>query len=140
MTNEERWRAYVLAYDVEVSQEDVEEELYRVRADMKHRMVYAQMSGGEPHPFPEMELAEQTDALMEAAVFEVKESLVLKDLAAKVDVTVTKEELLAEAEAIAAREGSTLDMLRRFFGEDFALLERDVRDRKIRDWAVGQQG
>lgn len=140
MTNEERWRAYVLAYDVEVSQEDVEEELYRVRADMKHRMIYAQMSGGELHPFPEMELAEQTDALMEAAVFEVKEPLVLKELAAKVDVTVTKEELLAEAEAIAAREGSTLDMLRRFFGEDFALLERDVRDRKIRDWAVGQQG
>jgi tRNA-binding EMAP/Myf-like protein len=47
--NEEAWRRYVLAYDIEVAQEDVEEELYLIRADMKHRMVYAQMMGEESH-------------------------------------------------------------------------------------------
>ncbi len=136
--SEERWRAYVLAYDVEVAQEDVEEELYRVRADMKHRMVYAQMTGAETHLFPEMELDEQKDALMEAAVFEVKEPLVLKDLTKKLDIVVTPEELLAEGEAIAERQNSTLDEVKRFFGKDLAFLERDVRERKIRDWACGQ--
>ena len=136
--NEEAWRAYVLSYDIEVSQEDVEEELYLIRADMKHRMMYAQMAGGEAHPFPEMELAEQTDALMEAAVFEVKEPRVLKDLAAKLDVSVTPAELEAEGEAIAQRQNSTLDEVKRFFGEDLALLERDVREHKIREWACGQ--
>ncbi len=73
-----KWHRYVLAYGIEVPREEVEEELYLIRADMKHRMMYEQMSGGAPHPFPEMELEEQADALLEAAVFEVKEPLVLK--------------------------------------------------------------
>ena len=136
--DEARWRAYVLAYDVEVAQEDVEEELYRVRADMKHRMIYAQMTGVESHPFPEMELEGQKDALVEAALFEVKEPLVLKDLTRKLDIAVTPEELLAEGEAIAERQNSTLDEVKRFFGKDLTFLERDVRERKIRDWACGQ--
>ena len=138
--SEEAWRAYVLAYDIEVAQEDVEEELYRIRADMKHRMVYAQMTGAESHPFPEMELEKQKDALVEAAIFEVKEPLVLKDLTRKLDVTVTPEELLAEGEAIASRQNTTIDEVRRFFGRDLAFLERDVRERKIRTWACGQRG
>ena len=136
--SEEAWRAYVLAYDIEVPQEDVEEELYRVRADMKHRMIYAQMTGAETHLFPDMELEEQKDALVEAAVFEVKEPLVLKDLTKKLDFTVTPEELLAEGEAIARRQNSTLDEVKRFFGQDLACLERDVRERKIRIWACAQ--
>lgn len=137
--DEAAWRAYVLAYDVEVSQEDVEEELFRIRADMKHRMMYAQMSGEEAHLFPDAELAEQTDALMEAAVFEVKEPLVLKDLTKKLDVQVTADELLAEGEAIAKRQNSTLDEVKRFFGQDLAFLERDVRENKVRLWATSQQ-
>ena len=66
--NEEAWRRYVLAYDIDVAQEDVEEELYLIRADMKHRMVYAQMMGEESHPFPDLELEQQKDALVEAAI------------------------------------------------------------------------
>ena len=136
--NEETWRRYVLAYDIEVKQEDVEEELYIIKQDMKHRMIYDQMSGGEMHPFPDMELEEQKDELLEAAVFEVKEPLVLKDLAKKHDFPVTHEELLAEGEAIAKRQNSTLDEVKRFFGKDLAFLERDVRENKIRAWACEQ--
>ena len=137
--DEQAWRAYVLAYDIDVPQDEVEEELYRIRADMKHRMMYAQMSGEAAHPFPDMELADQTDALMEAAVFEVKEPRVLKALAKELDVTVSPEELLAEGEAIARRQGSTLDQVKRFFGQDLALLQRDVRENKIRAWACAQK-
>ena len=136
--DENAWRAYVLAYDIEVPKEDVEEELYRIRVDMKHRMMYAQMSGAETHRFPEAELAEQTDALMEAAIFEVKETLVLKDLTKKLDIQVTAEELLAEGEAIAQRQNTTLDQVKRFFGQDLGFLERDVRENKIRAWACTQ--
>ena len=136
--NEDKWRSYVLAYPIEVPREDVEEELYIIRSDMKHRMIYEQMSGGEMHPFPEMELEEHKDELLEAAVFEVKEPLVLKDLAKKLEITVTPEELLAEGEAIAKRQNSTLDEVKRFFGKDLAFLERDVRENKIREWACEQ--
>ena len=139
MTNrDEKWRRFVLDYDIEVPKEIVEQEYRLVRADMKHRMMYAQMSGGESHVFSDMELDAQDDEIREAALFEAKEMPVLRDLAKRLDITVTPDELLAEAEAIARRQGSPVDELRRFFGEDLSLLERDVRDNKIRAWACGR--
>ena len=136
--NDVTWRAYVAAYDIEVPEERIEREYEMVRADMKHRMMYAQMSGGETHLFPDMELAEMEGDLREAALFEAKEPLVLRDLTKKFDVVVTPEELLAEAEAMAKRQSTTVDEIKRFFGEDLSLLERDVRENKIRAWACAQ--
>ena len=136
--NDVTWRAYVAAYDIEVPEERIEREYEMVRADMKHRMMYAQMSGGETHLFPDMELAEMEGDLREAALFEAKEPLVLRDLTKKLDVVVTPEELLAEAEAMAKRQSTTVDEIKRFFGEDLSLLERDVRENKIREGACKQ--
>ena len=132
------WHDYVEAYDIEVPAERIEEEYTLIRADMKHRMMYDQMSGGEMHLFPNVELAEQEDELRAAALFEAKEPLVLRELTKKLDFGVTYEELLAEAKAMAKRQNTTVDELKRFFGDDLALLERDVREGKIRDWACGQ--
>ena len=136
--DEARWRAYVAAYEIEVPEERIEQEYQLVRADLLHRMTYAHMTGVETHIFPQMELSEQEDELRAAAVFEAKEPLVLRDLASRLEVAVTPEELLAEAEAMAARQATTVDELKRFFGEDLHLLERDVRERKIRTWACAQ--
>lgn len=132
------WHEYVEAYDIDVPAERIDEEYKLIRADMKHRMIYDQMSGGNVHLFPDAELDEQEDALRAAALFEAKEPLVLRDLTKKLDIAVTYDELLAEAEAMAKRQGTTVDELKRFFGEDLALLERDVRENKIRDWACEQ--
>ena len=136
--NENKWRSYVAAYDIEVPEERIEQEYEMVRVDMKHRMMYAQMSGGETHLFPDLELAQMEDELREAALFEAKEPLVLRDLTNKLDVTVTPDELLAEAESMAKRQNTTVEEIKRFFGEDLKLLERDVRENKIRAWACSQ--
>lgn len=136
--NENKWRSYVAAYDIEVPEERIEQEYEMVRVDMKHRMMYAQMSGGKTHLFPDLELAQMGDELREAALFEAKEPLVLRDLTNKLDVTVTPDELLAEAEAMAKRQNTTVEEIKRFFGEDLKLLERDVRENKIREWACTQ--
>lgn len=132
------WRQFVLAYDIEVPESAVEEELHTIKMDMRHRMRYEQMAGGEPHLFPEQELAEQEAELQELALFEAKELRVLKDVIARQGFTASPEELRAKAEAIAKREQSTLEMVQRFFGEDFALLERDVLNEKAREWACAQ--
>ena len=137
-SKDELWREYVLAYGIAVPAERVQEEYRLICADMKHRMMYSQMSGEEKHIFPEAELAEQEDALQAAALFEAKEPLVLRDLTGKLEISVTYDELLAEAEAIAQRQHTTVAELERFFGDDLALLERDVREAKIRDWACEQ--
>lgn len=65
---------------------------------------------------------------VEAALFEAKEPLVLRDLAKKLAIGVTYEELLAEGEAMAQRQGTTMEEIKRFFGDDLALLEREVLD------------
>ena len=135
MTDDEKWRAFVLAYDIEVPRERVEEELRLIRADLKHRMMYAQMTGEGMHLFPDAELAEQEDELLAAAVFEAKEPKVLKAVIAEQGIVATPDELLAEAEAMAVREGSTVEMLKRFFGEDLSGLERDVLNHKAMAWA-----
>ncbi len=138
MINEEKWRRYVLSYKIEVPQERIEEELYLVRADMKHRMVYSQMFGSETHLFPEAELAEQEDAIMEAALFEAKEPLVLKMIIAEQGIEATPEELVAEGEALAERDGSAPEVIMRFFGDDYSGLAGDVRRRKAIEWACAQ--
>ena len=137
-TRDELWRRFVADYEVDVPESAIENELAYITLDMKHRMQYDRMSGGGLHMFPEMELAEQEAELRKAAVFEAKAPRVLKEIIAQQGITATQDELEAEARTIAKREGSTLEMVKRFFGEDYALLERDVLERKAIDWACKQ--
>lgn len=137
-SREATWRAFVDAYDIEVPQEAIDNELAYIELDMKHRMQYDRLSGGGMHLFPERELQQQADELRAAAVFEAKAPRVVKDIIAKREITATREELEAEAVAMAERQGSTIEMVKRFFGEDLALLERDVLERKAIDWACSQ--
>lgn len=135
---DELWRQFVTDYEIDVPESAIENELAYITLDMKHRMQYDQMSGGGLHLFPQMELAEQEAELREAAEFEAKAPRVLKEIIAQQGITATRNELEAEAQAIAEREGSTIEMVKRFFGEDYALLERDVLERKAMDWACEQ--
>ena len=135
---DELWRQFVADYEINVPESAIENELAYITLDMKHRMQYDQMSGGGLHLFPQMELAEQEAELREAAEFEAKVPRVLKEIIAQQGITATRNELEAEAQAIAEREGSTIEMVKRFFGEDYALLERDVLERKAIDWACEQ--
>lgn len=135
---EAAWRKFVADFKVDVPESAIEDELAYIKLDMRHRMRYDAMSGGPAHPFPERELAEQDAELRAAAAFEAKAPLVLRAIIEGRRLTATRDELEAEAAAIAEREGSTVDMVKRFFGEDLALLERDVVERKAVDWACGQ--
>ena len=135
---DELWRQFVADYEIDVPESAIENEFAYITLDMKHRMQYDQMSGGGLHLFPQMELAEQEAELREAAEFEAKAPRVLKEIIAQQGITATRNELEAEAQAIAEREGSTIEMVKRFFGEDYALLERDVLERKAMDWACEQ--
>ena len=137
-TRDGLWREFVDNYEIDVPESAIENELEYIKLDMKHRMQYDQMSGGGMHLFPQMELAEQEAELRGAAVFEAKAPRVLKEIIAQQGITTTQDELEAEAQAIAEREGSTIEMVKRFFGDDFAMLERDVLERKAIDWACEQ--
>lgn len=138
MTREEKIRQYVLDYDIDVPEEKIKNEYDFIVLDMKHRMQYDTLSTGTRHPDVQGELEAQKDDILKAAVYEAKSELVFKDIIQKQDFTVTAEELQAEAQNMVEREHSTLDMVKRFFGDDLTGLEPDLKRRKAMDWIVEQ--
>lgn len=140
ISNEDAIRKFVRAYDIVVPEELVAEEYRLCMMDMKHKMVYGQMAG--THQMNALEQAEALkaarDELMEVAYLTVKEELVMKDVIARVGFTVTPEELQRFAEAMAKRQNTTLDMVKRLFGEDFSLLTGDLKRQKAEDWICRQ--
>jgi FKBP-type peptidyl-prolyl cis-trans isomerase (trigger factor) len=138
MTRDEAWRRFVEDYDIEVPPEAIEDERRLVELDLRHRMQYDRLTGGDAHVFPSQELAEQEEELERTALFEAKEPLVLRALQERLQLTVTDEELESEAAALAERNGTTVATVRRFFGDDLSMLSRDVINQKLIDWAVGQ--
>ena len=133
-------RRFVREYDIQVPQALVEEEYHLCMMDMKHKMVYGQMAGShQMNPMEQAEaLKDAQEELMEVAYLSVKEDLVMKEVIEKGNFTVTQAELQQYAEELAKRQNTTMDMVKRFFGEDFALLVRDVKRQKAEAWIYQQ--
>lgn len=131
---------FVRAYNVEVPRELVEEEYRLCLMDMKHKMVYGQMVGTNSlNPMEQTQaIQDSQEELMEVAYFNVKEELVMKELMGREEFAVTPQELQDYAQTLAQRQNTTMEMVRRFFGEELTLLESDVRRQKAEDWIYRQ--
>ena len=139
MTREGAWSAFVEDYDITVPDERVEEELRVMLMALSHQMQYAVFTTGRDARLPTPEEQEaQREELRDEAYLAVKEELVLAELLARHDFPVSREELEAEAEAVARRQDVTVEMVRGFFGEDLAPLAREIRPRKAMDWVWEQ--
>lgn len=138
MDNEKKIRQAILRYDIEVPSEKFQEEYEYIRMQLLHRMRYDTLTGGDHHFYAQDELASMDEEIREAALFEAKEALVLKDVIRSQGITVTREELEQEAISIARRQNSTVEMLRKFFGDDLAMIERDIQKQKAREWLLSQ--
>ena len=84
------------------------------------------------------ELNKKMEALQAEALRRAKEMLVLREIMAAQTFPVTPEELEAEAAAIARRQNTTVAELKRFLGEDLAMLQSDLKKRKAAAWACEQ--
>ena len=127
-------RKYILDYDIEVPEHLIENELNYIMLEMRHRMQYDTLTGGGLHLFPQAELDAQKEEFYQAAYYEAKYDLVMKAIITEQNFTVTREDLDAEAVAMAERQNTTVDMIKTFFGENLSMLERDVKERKALDW------
>lgn len=78
------------------------------------------------------------EALQVEALRRAKEMLVLREIMAAQTFPVTQGELEAEAAAIARRQNTTVAELKRFLGEDLAMLQSDLKKRKAAAWACEQ--
>ena len=94
------------------------------------------LTGGGHHLDPYGELEEMKDELFDAAYYEAKYDLVIKDIIVRQDFSVTRDELKKEAAAMAERQNCALELVYRFFGEDLAMLEKDVKRKKAEKWIL----
>ncbi|MDO4545655.1 MAG: hypothetical protein Q4C25_05815 [Bacillota bacterium] len=133
-------RRFVKNYEIEVPQPLVEEEYKFCVMNMKHQMRYAEMTGtAQMNPIEQMKAMKvMEEKLKEEAYYNVKEELVIKDVIHKQDFVVTREELEQHAREIAERQDSEMEMVKKFFGEDFKMLESDVKRQKAENWIYEQ--
>lgn len=140
ISKEAAMKKFVEQYDIKVPQELVDEEYRFCVMNMKHQMRYAEMAGEmQMNPLEQRQtMADMEAELKEAARYNVKEELVIKDIMKKPDFAVTSEELEQYAVEMAQRQNSDMEMVKKFFGEDLALLESDVRRQKAEEWILVQ--
>lgn len=138
MTTEERFSRFAAQYPLVVPPDAVQQELDLLILEEKQRMQYEMLTGTAMHLQPQLELEDRMDDLRHQALDTAREALVLQALLAEHTFTITPQELEAGAEALARRQNTTADELRRFLGPELSLLRRDLLEQKAMIWA-GEQ-
>ena len=138
MTREQLFSQYAEQYPASVPEEAAEAELQVLVLQEKQRIQYEMLTGSAVYYDPRKELESKMDALKTEANRRAKETLVLKKIITEQSFTVTPEELETEAAAMAKRQQTTVDTVKRFFGNDLSLLKNDLIQRKAIDWACVQ--
>lgn len=119
---------------VEVSEKKVEEELRAEMAGLMQTMRYRAMGGD--HQLEELSLEEWMEKLRKEIVREHQVGEILRQVIQGENIQVSEAELAQAAQELAEKEHTTLEMLQRFLGEDYAMLKRDVLNKKARDFLV----
>lgn len=138
MTREQAFRKYIKEYDIEVPEERVQNMYEYFLLQAKHNLQYDTLINGAVHLNKAQELAEMEDEMREAAFFEAKSDLVMKELMKQLEPEVTEEELQAKAEEKCRKDGTTMDMLKMFFGPSLSGLKRDLQEEKVKDYIYEQ--
>ena len=98
MTKEQAYNKFIREYDIEVPEERVQNMYEYFLLQAKHNLQYDTLINGAVHLNKAQELAEMEDEMREAAFFEAKSDLVMKELMKQLEPEVTEEELQAKAE------------------------------------------
>lgn len=138
MTKEQAYRKYIKEYDIEVPEERVQNMYEYFLLQAKHNLQYDTLINGAVHLNKAQELAEMEDEMREAAFFEAKSDLVMKELMKQLEPEVTEEELLDKAEEKCRKDGTSMEMLKMFFGPSLSGLKRDLQEEKVKDYIFEQ--
>ncbi|MBQ1596371.1 MAG: hypothetical protein II572_02725 [Clostridia bacterium] len=138
MTKEQAYNKFIREYDIEVPEERVQNMYEYFLLQAKHNLQYDTLINGAVHLNKAQELAEMEDEMREAAFFEAKSDLVMKELMKQLEPEVTEEELQAKAEEKCRKDGTTMEMLKMFFGPSLSGLKRDLQEEKVKDYIFEQ--
>jgi FKBP-type peptidyl-prolyl cis-trans isomerase (trigger factor) len=114
----------------------VDEEIQIVTMDIRHRMTYGNMAGqNNLNPMEQLsKIEEMDDEIHDIAYLNVKEELVMKELMDRDEFAVDQAELEAYALQMSEKENTSMELIKKFFGDDLAMLEGSIRRKKAEDW------
>lgn len=125
--------ALAAQYGITAPLEQVEAEVSALEQEFCCRMRYESLASGV---IP-VSVKPDHDELHTQAVQSVLTRLVLEHVISAEKLTVTREELEEEAQAIARRQDMPIETVRGFLGPDFHLLQRDLLEQKAMDLITG---
>lgn len=118
-------------YQIQAPQDQVENEIKRMTVGVFHQIKYQFIMSGNEVRLSEADMEELLEEIREEATVSVLERLVIAKVLETERFEISQEELESEAAAIAARQQTTVDMVKSFFGEDLSLLRRDLLEKKV---------
>lgn len=119
--------------EIEVPQSKVDNEVNGKVLELYQKLRYDSLMTGNPHFFIHQEVEEQMEEIRAEAYRQVKTDLLLQGIIAQEQLEVTREELEAEAHAMAQRQQIPVERVFDFFGNDLSLLKGDLLVRKAID-------
>lgn len=127
-------RQYAKEKKLEISQEEVEEEVQRLRMEWLIHNKYSAMQGKNIeflNPFSkENKLAELYEMALDNKLME----RAIEDIIYFQKIEVSREEKEQEADAISLNQNLSKKVIYEFLGENLDLLERDIKHRKALEW------
>lgn len=120
--------------DIFISEEEVEQEINMELAGFLQTMRYRAMAGD--HELEEVDLDEWKEDIRKEIIRDHQVEVILRVVIEQEKLTVSFEELEEAAVQLAKKEQTTLEMVRRFMGEDYALLKKDTLYRKAKDFLI----
>lgn len=118
---------------IDVPEKDVVRESEMLEMELKHSAQYGMMRGEVDIVTIQGEMEERLREIPNLAYRIVKTEIVLERMIKQLDIRPSRDELEAEARAIGRRKDIPENMLRKFFGEDYGLLIKDLQIRKVLD-------
>ena len=118
---------------ISIPEEEIEAETDIQLSGRYQSMKYAAMGSGNMAELMTLDRDALREETREAVIKELTIDKVIKEIVKTEDIQVTAEELTREAERIAREQNSSMEMVKRFFGDDFSGLSGDVKIKKARD-------
>lgn len=140
MAHEFELEKIAIAKGIEVPEDMLEEEIYMLNVQAAHNRQYANLSGQlsmQELMASSANADEAIEQLKAQALMNLRVDLLLAKTIEEQDFELTTEELEAEAEAMAKRQNTSVDMIKSFFGEDLSGLRRDLLERKATAYLLG---
>ncbi len=120
--------------DIACPEEKVEQELRMEWAGFCQTMRYRAMGGD--HQMEKIDPDEWRESIRNEIIRDYQTEIILKFIIEEENLSVSREELEAAARELAEKEHTTLEMVRRFMGEDFSLMKKEVLYKKAKNFLV----